>query len=219
MLTLYGHPMSRAHRNMWLLREIGLDYRHVPTDFLHGGNRTPEFLRLNPNGKVPVLTDGDLVLFESLAINLYLAKTYTSSLSPGTPAEEALITQWTLFVVNEIEKTLFVACENLFFFPENVRRPHEAQLALQKLERPFRVLNGHFATRDYLVGDRFTVADVNVAAVMTLIPICGVDVSAYPDMAGWLGRCLARAAADDYKPIRFTVPRPASEDGWMQSLM
>jgi hypothetical protein len=60
MLTLYGHPMSRAHRVMWLLREIGIPFEHVPTDFLRGGNKTPDFLRLNPNGKVPVLTDGEM---------------------------------------------------------------------------------------------------------------------------------------------------------------
>ena len=219
MLTLYGHPMSRAHRVMWLLREIGIPFTHVPTDFLRGGNKTPEILGSNPNGKVPVLTDGDQVLFESLAINLYVAKRYGGLFGPQSAVEEALMTQWALWTANEVEKTLFVACENLFFFPESERRRDEAELALAKLDRPFRVLDQRLSQGRFLVSDRFSVADINAASVMTLIPICGVDVSAYAHMQTWLDRCLSRSAADDYKPIRFTVPRPKTEASWMQSLM
>ncbi len=219
MPTLYGHAMSRAHRNLWLLRELGIPFDHVPTDFLHGGNKAPDFLLLNPNGKVPVLTDGDLVLYESLAINLYLARRYGTKLAPADAAEDGLAMQWSLWVATEVEKTLFVACENLFFFPEAHRRQDEADLALRKLDRPFRVLDAHLRQRAFLLGDRFTVADINVASVMSLVPVAGVDVSAYPDMAEWLGRCLARPAADDWKTIAFTVPRPPTEAAWMQSLM
>lgn len=219
MLTLYGHPMSRAHRVLWLLREIAVPFKHVPTDFLHGGNKTPEFCKLNPNGKVPVLTDENLVLFESLAINLYVAKRYGGTLGPGSVEEDSLMTQWALWTANEVEKTLFVACENLFFFSKPERRPAEAQLALAKLDRPFRVLDGHLSQTHHLVAGRFTVADINAASVMTLIPICGVDVHAYPHLREWLERCLSRPAADDYKPIRFTVPRPKTEAAWLQSLM
>jgi glutathione S-transferase len=211
--------MSRTHRVMWLLREIGVPFKHVPTDFLHGGNKTADFLRLNPNGKVPVLTDGDLVLFESLAINLYVAKRHGGLLGPQTLGEDALMTQWALWTANEVEKTLFVACENMFFFPEADRRPDEARLALAKLDRPFRVLEAHLSRASYLVADRFSVADINAAATMTLIPICGVAISAFPSMAAWLDRCLSRPAADDYKTINFVVPRPPTEANWMQSLM
>lgn len=219
MLTLYGHPMSRAHRVLWLLREIGIPFEHVATDFLHGGAKTPEFRKLNPNGKVPVLTDDRLVLFESLAINLYVAGRYGGMLGPQSPEEDGLMTQWALWTANEVEKTLFVACENLFFFPEPERRSAEAQLALAKLDRPFAVLNDHCSRHRHLVGDRFRVADINAASVMTLIPICGVDISAYRHMEEWLERQLAQPAADDYKTIRFTVPRPQTEAAWMQSLM
>ncbi len=129
------------------------------------------------------------------------------------------MTQWALWVANEVEKTLFVACENLFFFPESDRRPPETHLALVKLDRPFKVLDAHIRDADWLVVDRFSVADINAASVMTLIPICNVDISAYPRMKAWLERCLERPAADDYKSIRFTVPRPPTEARWMQSLM
>ena len=219
MLTLYGHEMSRARRIIWTLRELDVPYDHVPTDFLHGGNRTAEFLALNPNGKVPVLVDDGLVLFESLAINLYLARKFGTLIAPQTQAEDGQVTQWTLWVVNEVEKTLFVACENLFFFPPAERRPAEADLALAKLERPFRVLDGHLARHPFLVGDRFTVADINAAVVMSLIRIAGVDVSAYPNLERWLDTCLERPAADLWKRVAFSVPRPPSEAAWMQSLM
>ena len=219
MLTLYGHPMSRAHRVMWMLRELDVVFRHVPTDFLHGGNKTLEFLKVNPNGKVPVLEHDGVTIFESFAINLYLSRAFPSELSAANLYEESQILQWCFWAVNEIEKTLFVACENLFLFPEDQRRPHEARLALDKLERPMRVLDGHLAGRHYLLGSRFTVADLNAAAMMTLIPIGSVDISGYPQVARWLDACLTRPAADDYKTIRFTVPRPSSEEAWMQSLM
>ena len=219
MLTLYGHPMSRAHRVMWMLRELDIPFEHVPTDFLRGGNKTPQFLLLNRNGKVPVLDHDGVRIFESFAINLYLARVFPSALSARSLVEEGQILQWCFWAVNEIEKTLFVACENLFLFPPASRRPHEARLALDKLDRPMRVLDAHLARNGYLVGDRFTVADLATAGMMTLIPIAEVDIAAYPHVGRWLDGCLARPAADDYKPIRFTVPRPPTEDAWMQSLM
>ena len=217
--TLYGHPMSRAHRNLWMLRELDVPYAHVPTDFLHGGNKTTEFLALNPNGKVPVLVDGDLVLWESLAINLYLARRYPSPLSARSPQEHALILQWTLWAATEVEKTLFVASENLRLFAPPLRRAEEAALALAKLARPFAVLDAQLRGRDFLLGARFSVADINLAGVMSLVPIAGVDVSAWPDLSRWLTACLARPAADDWTRISFTVPRPPTEAAWMQSLM
>ena len=73
MITLYGISMSRAGRCVWALEEIGLDYEQVPIHFNDGGARTPEYLAINPNARIPSLIDGDLVLYESMAINHYLA--------------------------------------------------------------------------------------------------------------------------------------------------
>ena len=207
-ITLYGHPFSRAHRVMWMLRELGVAYRHVPTPFTDGSTRQPDFIAINPNGRVPVLVDDGQVLFESLAINLYLAQKYGGPLAPMGLTETGLVTQWSFWAVTEVEKPLLFAAANLFLFPEADRRADQAALAMKKLDRPFRVLDAHLADRDWLVGDRFTVADLNVAALMSLVPIAGVPVDAYPAMARWLAGCLDRPAADDWKPIRFTIPRP-----------
>ncbi len=208
MLTLYGHPFSRAHRVMWMLRETDLAYEHVPTGFQDGGTRTPGFLAINPNGRVPVLVDDEQPIFESLAINLYLAARYGGPLAPEGVRETALATQWSFWATTEVEKPLLFAAANLFLFPEGGRRPDQAALALHKLDRPFRVLDAHLSDRAWLLGDRFTVADLNVAALMSLVPLAGVPITAYPAMARWLGTCLERPAADDWKPIRFTIPRP-----------
>jgi len=213
MVTLYGHPFSRAHRVMWMLKELGVAFEHVPTDFRGGATRTPDYLAINPNGRVPALIDGDLVLFESLAINLYLARRHGGPLAPADLAEDALATQWSFWVSTEVEKPLLLAAANLLLFPEGQRDPDQAALACRKLDRPFRVLDALLAKQAYLLGARFTVADLNVSAVMTLVPIAGVPIHDYPHLAAWLDRCLERPAAADWKPITFTIPRPADAAG------
>lgn len=211
MITLYGHPFSRAHRVMWMLKELDLDFDHVPTGFQDGGTRQAAFLAINPNGRVPVLVDGDVTLFESLAINLYLSRRYGGATAANGLIEESLATQWSFWVVTEIEKPLLFAAANLCLFGEEGRSEADAAIGIAKLARPFGVLEAQLADRDYLLGERFTVADLNVAAPMTLIPIAGVPIDRYPRLAAWLERCLERPAAADWKPIRFTIPRPPAD--------
>ena len=213
MLTLYGHPFSRAHRVMWMLKELGLAFDHVPTDFRGGATRTPEYLAINPNGRVPALVDDGLVLVESLAINLYLARKAGGPLAPVNLAEDALATQWSFWVATEVERPLLLAAANLLLFPNEGRDPAQAAMACAKLDRPFRVIDAHLSGRPFLLGDRFTVADLNVAAVMTLVPIAGVPIAAYPALSRWLGECLERPAAADWNSITFTIPRPPTEAG------
>ena len=213
MIVLYGHPYSRAHRVMWMLKELALPFEHIPTAFFGGATRTPEFLAINPNGRVPVLVDDGLVLVESMAINLYLTRRYRGPLAPANAREEALATQWSFWAVTEVEKPLLLAAANLRLFPEGGRDRAQAELALAKLDRPFRVLDAHLTEQPRLLGDRFTVADLSVAALMSLVPIAGVPVTRYPALSAWLDRCLDRPAAADWQPIDFTIPRPPTEAG------
>ena len=207
-MTLYGHPYSRAHRVMWMLKELGVPYAHVPTPFTDGSTHKPEFLAINPNGRVPALVDDGQTFFESLAINLYLSRKYSGPLSAQTLTDEGLATQWSFWVATEIEKPMLFASANLMLFAEEKRRSDELAVMLTKLDRPFKVLDQHLADRRYLLGDLFTVADLNVSAVMTLGVIAGVPVIAYPAMSDWMSRCIERPAASDWKPIKFQVPRP-----------
>src|SRR4051812_39833173 len=98
MITLYGHAASRASRNVWLLEELGTPYKHVAIKVRSADTQKPEYLTLNPSGKVPALIDGDVQMIESLAINLYLGQTYgTGSLWPASKKDQAKILEWTLW--------------------------------------------------------------------------------------------------------------------------
>src|SRR5438034_9997453 len=85
-LKIYGIPRSRAFRTLWMAKELGLEYENIPIDFANNGTRAPEYLRINPNGHVPTIDDDGVVLWESMAINLYLAKKYSlGALYPVLP--------------------------------------------------------------------------------------------------------------------------------------
>lgn len=213
LLKLYGSSASRAHRVAWMLKELTIPYEHVEIGFLDGSTHRPEYLCINPNGRVPAIDDSGLILFESLAINLYLAKTYASALSAADRIEDALVTQWSFWVVTEIEKPLLLAAANAFLFAAAERSLDEYQIALAKLDRPWRVLEAHLIDRAYVLGDRFTVADLNIAAVMDLVYPAGISLDAYPRMNAWLTTCLNRPAADDWRKVQFTIPRPATALG------
>ncbi len=216
MITLYGAMASRAHRVVWMLKELGLPFHHVDTNFQDGSTRTPEFLAINPNGRVPSLDDDGFRLCESLAINLYLAKKYGGPLAPRDLPEDALMTQWSFWVVTEVEKPLLFAAANRALFVEVARNEEEAQMALTKLDRPFKVLERHLQQRDYLLGERFTVADLNLATVMDLAPQCAISLQQWPTLKAWHERCLARPAAADWAGITFTIPRPANSLGLLR---
>lgn len=213
MPTLYGHPFSRTQRNIWMLNELGIEYDLVPTEFLKGEAQTPEFLAINPNGRVPAFVDDDgTTIFESLAINLYLSRKHGGPIAANGLVEESLAVQWSLWVANEIDTPLLLAAMNHHLFVPAERDPKEAAMALDKLARPFAVLDHLFRRQIYLLGDRFTVADVNVASVMTLIPICGIPIDGFPAMAAWLDLCLQRTAARAaWEKIDFSIPRPSPE--------
>jgi glutathione S-transferase len=216
VIKLYGAMASRAHRCVWMLRELGLAFEHEPTSFQDGSTRQPQFLALNPNGRVPVLVDDGFVIHESMAINLYLAARYGGELAPATLQEIGLATQWSFWVVTEVEKPLLLASANRRLFAPAARDETQAAMALAKLNRPFKVLEAHLADRQWLLGGRFTVADLNVATVMDLAPQCDIALDPWPRLREWHQRCLARPAASDWRDVAFSIPRPATELGLLQ---
>lgn len=190
---LYGIAGSRAIRSLWAIEETGIDYEHVPVGFGED-SKTAEYLAVNPNGRVPALEDGDLILFESMAINLYLAKTYAKALYPADPAAEALAIQWSVWGISEIEDLQIRIALQKFFTPEAERDPAVIAAAEAGLARPFKVLDQHLDGRDWLVGDAFSIADLNLAGVMSLLQLVEVDLSGYPNIQRWANACLARPA-------------------------
>jgi glutathione S-transferase len=193
MIKIYGVPRSRTMRPLWMLEELGLPYQNVKVNFL-GESRSPEFLRLNPNGHIPVLQDGDLTLWESLAINLYLARRYDKGLWPKTVEDEGRAFQWSLWAMTELEEPLLTTLLNRTFLPEGQRDANKADEAAERFKKPLAVLDGALDGKPYLLGDEFTVADLNVSAVLSWAPLAGLDLGPAPRARAWLERCTARPA-------------------------
>ena len=194
MIKLYGVPRSRAMRCLWMLEELGLPYENVKTDFATGATREPVYLRINPNGHIPALDDDGVVLWESMAINLYLARKYDKGLWPRTLADEGRALQWSFWVMTEAEEPVITALLHRRVFPEAQRSAAKAADAGERFKRPLAVLDGALAGTPYLLGDVFTVADLNVASVLAWVPLAGLDLAGAPRANDWLRRCTARPA-------------------------
>lgn len=194
MITLYGVPMSRAGRCLWMLEELAIPYENVPTSFV-GDTQKPEFLAKNPNGRIPVLEDDGLIVFESMAINLHLAEKYDRGFRPRSLSERAHVVQWSFWVMTEIEPGLIDAFVHRAMLPEAQRDAKIADAGEEKLQRPLRVLDQHLARQSWLLGDRFSVADLNVASVLGVASLAQVELGAYPHVQRWLAACMQRPAA------------------------
>ncbi|MCB8889295.1 glutathione S-transferase family protein [Vreelandella malpeensis] len=162
MLTVYTFPHSRSLRATWTLEELGLEYRceHVALD--KGEGRSPAHLARHPDGKLPVLEDGALVLFESVAICRYLAERYDDEamlLSKDT-AERAQVEQWLSFIVTELEQPLWNQAKHTFALPENKRIPAVIPTCAWEFERALKALERRYTGGEYLVGDAFSLADI-----------------------------------------------------------
>jgi glutathione S-transferase len=195
-ITLYGIPMSRTSRCLWMLEELGVPYENVPVNFI-GDAQKPDYLRVNPNGRVPALDDDGLLLFESLAINLHLARKYDGGkgLWPKSADDQSRAIQWSIWAMTEVEPPVMKVLVNRAFLPEPQRNEAEAKAGEQALVRPVGVLEGALRGRPYLLGDAFTVADLNVHAVLGWATSLGkMKFDATPNVAGWLKRCGERPA-------------------------
>ncbi len=173
--------MSRAFRCLWMLEEAGVDYELKPVDFARGETKAADYLMLNPNGRVPLLVDGDLRIWESLAINLHIAKRYAPQFWPTTADQESYLHMWTVWVMGEIEG------------PHDAANKAGADLDGPALDRSLTALRQAVGDRDYLLGVDFTVADLNVASVL-LRPKTVEVVKADPALKDWFDRCTTRPA-------------------------
>jgi len=198
-LRIYGIARTRAFRALWIAKELGLDYEHVPIEIGAAGARQPEYLAINPNGRLPAIDDDGFVLWESLAITLYLAKKH-GRLYPSTLEGEARAWQWSLWSVQEVDRGVNIWSLHAVRLPPEDRDPQRLAEALKVIEAPFRVLDGALADRPYLLGDDFTVADLNVSAVISRA--IDMDLTATPRLGDWLRRCLERPAAGVARALR-----------------
>jgi glutathione S-transferase len=192
-LKIYGIPQSRALRVLWLARELAIPHENIPVHFMKA-RESSELLSINPNARIPAIDDDGFTLYESMAINLYLGKKYGANHPIGlrSAEEEALATQWSFWVMTEIEKPLLT----IMLHGLGLRPAEPATLAQCQadLDRPLAVLETHLTGRDWLLGDRFSIADLNVASVLVWSRTAKLNMAAYPRTADWLKRCMGRPA-------------------------
>lgn len=218
MLTLYGVSRSRATRPLWALHETGLAFTQVPVLQAYrmtganagwGGLTTasPAYLAINPQGQIPALADGPVVLTESLAITLYIARKSGGTLGPASDLETAQTEQWALFAATSIETP---ALEIHYPVTEGREATREGAaliaVAAEKLRRPLARLQAWLAEHTYLVGDRFTAADINTAECVRYAQGHLALMAEFPAMHDWLLRCQSRPAFQAMWAARLAEP-------------
>ncbi len=177
MIKLYGGARSRASIVKWYLEELQLPYEFVQLDMQAGEHKQPEFLAINPMGKVPALTDGDFSLWESGAILLYLAQKYDPTY-PATPEKQSELYQWVLFANATLSTGVFV---------ESVREKEGPQLLTP--------LSDRLQQQTFMLGESFSVVDVTIGSVLAYIPLMlKLDLSPYPGVVAYNQRLAERPA-------------------------
>src|SRR6476620_1609254 len=194
MLQLYGNSRSRAMRCLWMLEEMAKPYQLIEKTTRADDLQSAEYLRLNPNARIPTLVDGDLVLWESMAINLYLAQKYEGPMHCPEPEVFGLATQWSFWAMLETEALLLDLLQHRAVLPEFARDTSYAERDELLLRKPLGLLNDTLSARGHLAGGSFTVADLNVASILVWGKMGRLDLSAHSDVKRWLASCLARPA-------------------------
>ena len=205
MLTIYGVYRSRAIRPLWVLEECKAPFTHIPVIQAYRltnataataplNTATPAYLAINPLGQIPAMRDGALLLTESLAICLHIARKYGGPLGPASDDEAALMEQWALFAATAIEPAaldiLYTTRDGQSDTPSGAGIIH---LAAEKLTRPLSRLEAHLATNDWLMA-RFTVADIMVAECLRYGQSHRPLLKSFPHTARWIEATQARPA-------------------------
>jgi len=161
-MKLYEFGPTRSIRARWVLQELGVEFEAITIDVLKGEHRSPEFLALNPAGKLPVLVDDDLILTESVAIVLYLAEKYPDEqLIPTKLAERAQLNRWLLFTTTELEQPLWRMARHTNLYPKEKRIPEEIAIARDDFLQMASILDQYMHDRQ--VGNKVTVGDFVLA--------------------------------------------------------
>lgn len=196
MITLWGRASSaNVQKVRWCLGELGLAHEHVPLGGGYGGNRTPAYLALNPNGLVPTLRDGDLVVWESHAILRYLAARYgTDGLYPTDPRQRAVIDQWTDWTATAFQPAWIGLFWALVRTPEARRDAGAIARFHRQTEALFGIMEGRLAVAPYLGGGDLSYADLAVGVAMFRWTTMPIERRRRPAVEAWHGRLRDRQA-------------------------
>jgi glutathione S-transferase len=191
-LKLYGPRSGSSLRTHWVAAELGVAYESVTVDFAKAEHRSESFLKINPMGQVPALSDGDFNLAESMAICSFLIDKAGSELCGKTPQERAVAWQWSLWAALNLQPHLSTLAS-----PAWTKQPlaPAAEAAAQAgAAKYLGILQTHLAARPFVAGQNFTVGDINVASSLAYAAYANYDLSPYPAIKAWLGRITDRPA-------------------------
>jgi glutathione S-transferase len=176
-----------------MAKELDITFKHQPTDWRTCG-KDPDYLAINPAGSIPCLREDDFILAESMAINLYLAKKY-QKLWPHKECDQATALQWSFWAATSLEELYIRWADHQHWLPPQLRKPELATAAMKELNRPLSRLEAALSNRPWLLEDRFTVADLNVASVICFPS--GAPLTRWPHVSSWLSSCVQRTAFKD----------------------
>jgi glutathione S-transferase len=177
-----------------MLEEMEEPYQLIEKSTRTEELQSPEYVRLNPNARIPTLVDGDFVLWESMAINLYLAQKYAGPMHCRDPKLLGLAAQWSFWAMLEMEALLLDLLQHRAVLPEFSRDPSHGERDELLLRKPLGVLNNTLTGRDNLAPGQFSVADLNVASILVWGKMGRLNLSSHPNVARWLDSCLSRPA-------------------------
>ena len=204
MLKIYGQPRSRAFRVLWMAKEAGIAYEHIPVSIMVENAQCKEqwFVDLNPNARVPAIDDDGFVVWESAAINLYLAEKYKSALFPATPQGRGRMLQWAFFTANDVEPPMITMFQNRVLFPPEKRNAALADAAEAQLLGKLAILEHHLSQHAFFGGDKWDMADFMVASVVYTLTAIKYDLSKFPKFSAWLMASIERPAAKEARKLR-----------------
>jgi glutathione S-transferase len=204
MLKLYGQYRSRAFRVVWMCKESNIPYEHVNVTInVEGATcKDPSYVALNPNARVPTIDDDGFVMWESGAINFYLAEKYRSPLWPADLKGKGRAYQWAFFIANDVEPHMITVMQHRMMFPPEKRDPALADASDAKLQPRLKVLEDFLETHKYFGIDRWDLADFMVASVCFSFVAMKYDLSKYPHFHKWLMASLERPKAKEAIALR-----------------
>jgi len=204
MLKLYGQYRSRAFRVAWLCKESNIPYEHqnVTINVEGATCKDPAYVALNPNARVPTIDDDGVVMWESGAINLYLADKYRSPLWPADAKGRSRMYQWAFFVANDVEANMITVMQHRVMFPPEKRNAALADDADAKLQPRLKVMDEFLKTNKFFGGDKWTMADFMVASVCYSFFVMKYDLSKYQHFQKWLMASLERPKAKEARALR-----------------
>jgi glutathione S-transferase len=211
MIKLYGHPFSlNARKAQWALEELELQYEYQTINIPKGEQKTSEFLAINPAGRIPALTDGDVTVCESNAIVTYLADQYGGGkLLPTDKKARAQTLQWLFWQTSDGSTALSRPWFLQFVMPMISGQPVDMAahaVAVANAAPPLKFLDDALAHRAYVAGDVFTAADICVGEAVALTQIGGVDLALHANVRRWLDLISARPAYVKTRPQMQSAP-------------